>query len=117
MTAAVRWLACANVCISGKADLALSFPLALGDRLAVAGWKVAIDDALRRVPGPAPPAWKAEARPEGDAFVVDIVTGSREEHAVFFPTEVSEVDDSAPQAVTPRPDGVRLVRRQSKQLR
>jgi len=114
--AAVRWLACANVCISGNADLALSFPLGPDDRPAAAGWKTAIDAARSRVPKPAPPAWKAEAGAAGDAFVIEIVTGSREPQAVFFPLEVSEVDDSAPQEVTPRPDGLRLVLRQSRQL-
>jgi thiol:disulfide interchange protein DsbD len=104
------------VCISGEADLALSFPLAPGDRRAAAGWKTTIDAARSRVPNPAPPEWKAEARAAGDAFVIDVVTGSREAQAVFFPLEVSEVDDSAPQEVTPRPDGLRLVLRQSRQL-
>jgi thiol:disulfide interchange protein DsbD len=116
VTAAVRWLACANVCISGRSDLELSFPLGPDERREAAGWKTAIDAARSRVPKPAPPAWKAEARAAGEAFVVDVVTGSREAQAVFFPLEVSEVDDSAPQEVIPRPDGVRLVLRQSRQL-
>ena len=112
----VRWMACANVCVPGKADLALTFPLSAEERGQVAGWKAAIDSARSKVPKPAPAGWRASARSTADTFVVDIVTGSREDYAILFPFELSQVNDSAPQAVTPRPDGVRLVLSKSSQL-
>ncbi len=37
--ASVRWMACANLCVPGKADLELTFPLADSDRGQVSGWK------------------------------------------------------------------------------
>ena len=112
----VRWMACSNLCVPGKADLALTFPLSAEERELVAGWKVAIDSARGNVPKPAPAGWRASARSTADTFVVDIVTGSREDHAILFPLALSQVNDSAPQAVTPRPDGVRLVLSKSSQL-
>ena len=112
----LRWMACANLCVAGKADLALTFPLSAEERELVAGWKAAIDSARGKVPTPAPAAWRASARSTADTFVVDVMTGSREEQAVFFPLELSQVNDSAPQAVTPLPGGVRLALSKSSQL-
>jgi len=112
----LRWMACANLCVAGKADLALTFPLSAEERELVAGWKAAIDSARGKVPTPAPAAWRASARSAADTFVVDVMTGSREEQAVFFPLELSQVNDSAKQAVTPLATGVRVALRKSSQL-
>jgi len=114
--ASVRWMACSNLCVPGKADLELKFPLADSERGKVSGWKAAIDSARARVPKPPPASWKASARSTSDTFIVDVVTGSREEGAVFFPLELSQVNDSADQAVTPLADGVRLALRKSSQI-
>jgi thiol:disulfide interchange protein DsbD len=114
--ASVRWMACANLCVPGKAELALGFPLRAGEIGQVSGWRDAIDAARGRVPKPAPSAWKASARSTGDTFVVEVLTGAREVEAVFFPLELSQVNDSAAQAVSPLPDGVRLVLTKSSQL-
>ena len=114
--AAVRWMACANLCVPGKAELALTFPPSAGEIGRVSAWKGAIDGARGQVPTPAPPAWKTSARSAGDTFVVEVLTGAREAEAVFFPLELSQVNDSAAQAVSPLPDGVRLVLSKSSQL-
>jgi len=112
----VRWMACANLCVPGKADLELRFPLGTGEQAHLDDWKAAIDDARRRVPTPAPASWTMSASSSGDSFVVDVLTGSRETQAVFFPLELSQVNDSAPQAVLPLPDGVRITLVKSSQL-
>ena len=94
----------------------LRFPLSGPESGQVAAWKAAIEAARGQVPKPAPASWKASARATGDAFVVDVLTGSREEHAVFFPLELSQVNDSAEQSVTPLAAGVRVALRKSSQL-
>ena len=114
--ASVRWMACANLCVPGKADLVMKFPLSGPENGRVAAWKAEIEAARGLVPQPAPASWKASARATGDAFVVDVLTESREEHAVFFPLELSQVNDSAEQSVTPLAAGVRVVLRKSSQL-
>jgi thiol:disulfide interchange protein DsbD len=114
--ASVRWMACASLCVPGKADLALRFPLNAGERGLADGWNAAVDAARSQVPRPAPPSWKASAASVGDTFVVDVVTGSREAQAVFFPLELSQVNDSAAQAVSPLSNGVRLALSKSSQL-
>jgi thiol:disulfide interchange protein DsbD len=112
----VRWMACASLCVPGKADLELRFPMGTGEQARLEDWKAAIDDARRRVPTPAPASWTMSASSTGDTFVVDVLTGSREAQAVFFPLELSQVNDSAAQVVTPLPNGVRLTLAKSSQL-
>ncbi|MFO7695148.1 MAG: protein-disulfide reductase DsbD family protein [Vicinamibacterales bacterium] len=116
VAASVRWMACANLCVPGQAELELKFPLSDSETGQVGGWKGAIDAARGQVPKPAPASWKALARSTSDSFVVDVLTGSREENAVFFPLELSQVNDSAAQSATPLAEGVRLVLRKSSQL-
>ena len=114
--ASVRWMACANLCVPGKADLVMTFPLNAAESSQLVAWKAEIEAARGLMPKPAPASWKASARATGDTFIVDVLTGSREEHAVFFPLELSQVNDSADQAVTPLAAGVRVVLRKSSQL-
>lgn len=112
----VRWMACANLCVPGKADLVLRFPLGSDEQAHLDEWKAAIDAAQRLVPTPAPASWTASASSTGRTFVIDLVTGSREAQAVFFPLELSQVNDSAEQKVSPLPNGVRLTLIKSSQL-
>jgi len=114
--ASLRWMACADFCVPGAADLALAFPLGADALTQVSGWKTAIDAARRAVPKPAPASWTASASSSGDTFVVEIITGSREEQAVFFPLELSQVNDTAGQSVSPLPNGLRLTLEKSSQL-
>lgn len=112
----LRWMACANLCVAGKAELVLQFPLAETDLARLDGWKAAIDAARSRVPTQAPASWSASATSSADTFVVDVLTGHREAEAVFFPLETSQVNDSAAQVVSPLPNGVRLTLTKSSQL-
>jgi len=114
--ASVRWMACSNLCVPGKADLVMKFPLSAAESSQVAAWKAEIEAARGLVPKPAPAAWKASARATVDTFIIDVLTGSREEQAVFFPLELSQVNDSAEQAVTPLAAGIRVALRKSSQL-
>ena len=62
--ASVRWMACANLCVPGKADLVMRFPLSAAESSQVAAWKAEIEAARGLVPKPAPASWKASARIE-----------------------------------------------------
>jgi thiol:disulfide interchange protein DsbD len=115
--ASVRWMVCHDLCVPGQAELEIAFPLTPQERAQVAGWAAAIAAARRLVPKPAPPAWKVSARATSGTFIIDVVTGSREEQAVFFPLEAGQVNDSADQRVAALPRGLRLVLRKSDQLK
>jgi thiol:disulfide interchange protein DsbD len=112
----LRWLVCRDMCVAGKADLALVLPLGHADLPAAGAWGAAIAQARSLVPPPAPPSWSASARATRDSLAIEIVTGRPETEATVFPLDVSQVDDSAPQAVTGTETGVRVVLRKSAQL-
>jgi thiol:disulfide interchange protein DsbD len=113
----VKWLVCQELCVSGQARLELKLPLGAAEKAEVAGWKRAIDQARAREPRPAPAAWAARAVSLKDDFVVTIDTGARETQGVFFPLELSQINDSAPQRVRALDRGLELTLRKSDQLR
>jgi thiol:disulfide interchange protein DsbD len=110
----VRWLVCRDICIAGRADLAVTLPVPSGsDRTA---WRTIVDRARARVPRPAPPTWKASAVSDGDHFVVTVDTGTPEKQGTFFPIDVLQIDDSADQVVTPGRSGLTFRLKKSNQL-
>ena len=113
----VKWLVCQELCVAGQAQLELKLPLGVEEKAEVAGWKRLIDQARAREPKPAPAAWKARAVAQKDDFVVTIDVGARETQGAFFPLEVSQINDSAPQRVRAITRGLELTLRKSDQLR
>jgi thiol:disulfide interchange protein DsbD len=116
LRATLRWIVCRDSCVPGAAAVALRWPLDDRERGAVASWSEAITRARALVPRPAPPAWSALAVAGKDVFTLDLITGQREEEISFFPLEVNQIDDSAPQVLTFLAGGVRLGLRKSAQL-
>jgi len=113
----VKWLVCQELCVPGQARLELKLPLGAAENAEVSGWKRLIDQARAREPQPAPATWKARAASQKDDFVITIDTGARETQGVFFPIEVSQINDSAPQRVRALDRGLELTLRKSDQLR
>jgi len=123
--ASLKWLVCQEVCVPGQARLALALaptgasgsvwvPVADPDRAQVGAWRAAIDGARRRVPRPAPAAWRVTAVSRGDAFVVTLVLDRpAPSRVVFFPLEVGQVNDSAPQEVSSTGHELRITVRKS----
>ena len=94
----VRWLVCKDVCVPGKARLALTWPASTSE---ATQWKGQIDRALAAVPKSAPAAWKATAVSERDTFVVTLrLDRPAPATAVFFPIDESQINESAAQAVS-----------------
>lgn len=114
--AAVRYLVCRDMCVSGQAEVELHFPFAGSDHTAAAAWTEEIARARALVPRRAPPAWVASASSAKDALTLTVLTGRREEHGVFFPLEAGQIDDAAAQSVVPLAAGLRFGLRKSPQL-
>jgi thiol:disulfide interchange protein DsbD len=114
LAAEVSWVVCSDICVPGKAELTLTLPVrpAPGER---SPSQALFQPALAHLPKPMPPAWKAEAREEKDAFVLTVL-GAGGADASFFPLQADQVDNAAPQTVTAVPDGVRLTLRKSELL-
>jgi thiol:disulfide interchange protein DsbD len=117
LVASLRWLVCHDVCVPGRARLAITLPVAEADRGQTEAWRRSIGDARGRVPKPAPAAWKATARSTGADFSL-VVTMDRPapSSAVFFPLEVNQVNESARQDIGASGRQLRLTLRKSDQL-
>jgi DsbC/DsbD-like thiol-disulfide interchange protein len=114
--ATLKWLVCQEACVPGQARLELPLPVRSSSQPSSSEGAKLIADARARVPRSAPASWKASAVSEGNSFVVSVETGKPEREGVFFPLEVSQIDDSAPQRVTPLERGLRFALRKSNQL-
>jgi thiol:disulfide interchange protein DsbD len=114
--ATVKWLVCRELCIPGDARLELAMPVRPSSQPPSSGSSTLIARARARVPRDAPASWKTSAFAEGDSLVLSVETGRPEREGVFFPLEVSQINDSAPQRVTPLERGLRFTLRQSNQL-
>lgn len=113
LDARVNWLVCKDVCVPGKGRLAITFPLTGDAAAAVPAWKSLIDQARAQVPARAPAEWRVDARDEGEAFALDVITGRRETGGTFFPLEASIVEDAAPQHPAPFDRGIRFTLKKS----
>ncbi|NTV72859.1 MAG: hypothetical protein HGA66_01445 [Holophaga sp.] len=114
VSAEVSWLACKDVCVPGRAEVALSLPVRMVPRPAPESHAL-LQEAGSRLPKPLPSGWKAGAVSEKEAFVITVL-GAREAKAWFFPFESDQIDHAAPQTAASVPGGVRLTLRKSGQL-
>ena len=99
LVADVRWLACHDICVPGKATLGVTWPVAEAERGQIAEWSRLIGEARRRVPPKVPPSWRVTARADREAFVVSIRGDGRVGRGTFFPIDEGQVNESAPQKV------------------
>ena len=107
-SAKVDWLVCREVCIPGKAELKL--PLAVADA-STPGNAVAaglFDASRQSLPRPLPASAQAKFQPTAAGFALTVLTGKKETGAQFFPFEQNQIDNPAPQAVTPLTRGLRI---------
>lgn len=95
----VRWLICKDVCVSDETTLSISLPLAAQDKAFVSQWANDIEGARKAVPKAAPRTWKSSARIEGNELVLTVVMDRPAESAVFFPLDVGQIENAAPQQV------------------
>lgn len=116
IAATVKWLVCRDICIPGGAHLELSLPVVMDPPRQASTWRELFEETRKRVPKRAPSNWKVKAVSEKDKFVVTVEMGTSETGAVFFPFEAEQVENAAPQIVTPFRQGVRLTLKKSDQL-
>lgn len=95
----VKWMICHDVCIPGQARLGVTLPLGPEDAGKVSGWKRQIDGARARIPKAAPDTWQAKATGTATEFVLTVRMDRPATSATFYPLEISQVNDSAPQDV------------------
>ena len=112
--AAVRWIACEEICVPGRATLEWTLPVPERDRSHVAAWKALVGRARDRVPQPAPSAWRAGAVARGDEFVLTVgLDRPAPSGATFFPLEVNQINESAAQKVSASERTLRITLKKS----
>ncbi len=110
LAAHVTWLVCREVCIPGKADLAVT-----RSAVAAAPASPATDSAAQsliarfqaQLPKPLPSTAAANFASSGKNFVLS-VTGTKAPSAQFFPLDETVIANAAPQPATPTSNGVQL---------
>ncbi len=107
----VTWLVCREVCIPGKADLAVARtawqkPAASPDVDPAAQNLIAKFQA--QLPQPLPATDTATFSTTPKTFVLDITTGSQLASAQFFPLDETIIANAAPQPAQPTANGVQL---------
>lgn len=112
--AQVKWLACKDICVPGRAEVSLDLP----ERMAVAqaAGAATLRAAIERVPKPSPRGWRVSGAAGQDAFTLHLDTGRREAAADFFPSEPGQVAAGAPVKAAPREGGITLTVRKSEFL-
>ena len=106
----VDWLVCREVCLPGKASLAITRPVvAAGSQVAVdAAQKAVVDQGLASLPKPLPAGNAAHFQADGKGYTLAVPLGAQTASAMFFPGEQTVVANAAPQAAVPTANGVRL---------
>ncbi len=108
LKAHVSWLVCREVCIPGKADLAITRTIVSKDEPASAeadpDW--GIWNRLGSIlPSTLPLGDTAVFQPTPTGFRLAVSTGERESQAIFFPEDQNILDNPSPQPLTPTPTG------------
>jgi DsbC/DsbD-like thiol-disulfide interchange protein len=123
--AEVRVLVCSHeMCIPGKAQLSLTLPIKAQppDARSIALSTADLFAAARKsLPRPAPANWKFNVADVRDSLVLTANIGHQNAghqvtQAVFFPLAESQIENAAPQKLSPVAGGFRLTLRKSNQL-
>jgi thiol:disulfide interchange protein DsbD len=114
--AQVKVLVCREMCVPGKAQISLTLPIKA--QTAAPDNKTAglFAAARKSLPQHAPRDWKFNVDATKGSFVFTGNLGHQTTSAIFFPLNESQIDNAAPQDVTPTAAGFRLTLRKSQQL-
>jgi thiol:disulfide interchange protein len=107
LAAHVNWLVCREVCIPGKADLALPLQVAAQPGPSDPGRQALFDHFRGRLPQPLPSSSRIvfASTPSGFALAL---TGHPTATAEFFPLEQNQIQNAAPQPVEAVDGGIKI---------
>jgi thiol:disulfide interchange protein DsbD len=107
LDAKIDWLVCREVCIPGKAHLGLNLtvdPKATAPTQSVG----ALGEALGLLPKPLGPEMKVTVKGGQKEFVIDLITGEKQDDAEFYPFDQEQIANAGDQDVDSLPNGVRV---------
>ncbi len=106
----VDWLVCREVCLPGKASVAVTRTVVPAGATVPAdpGAKAVVGAGIASLPKPLPAGSAAHFTRQGNAYLLGVETGRPASAAVFFPTDQTVISDPAPQTAAATAHGVRL---------
>jgi thiol:disulfide interchange protein len=107
LSAHVNWLVCREVCIPGKADLAMPLQVAAQQGPADPSRQALFDRFRSLLPQPLPSSDKAVFATTPTGFALAL-TGRSATNAEFFPLDQSQIENAAPQAVQAVKGGIQI---------
>lgn len=117
LAAEVRLLICSHeMCVPGKAILSLTLPVKSQTPAPDPETADLFAAARKSQPRPAPSTWKVSVTDANDSFVLTAILGHQVTHPTFFPLAESQIENAAPQKLSPEAAGFRLTLRKSDQL-
>jgi DsbC/DsbD-like thiol-disulfide interchange protein len=114
IVARIRYLICRDVCIPGQKQLVLTLPVK--NRTEPGSDAPLFKTAQQQVPRPVPNGWRISAKSVGEEFRLRLRTGKFAVLPQFFPLEPEQIENAAPQNVTPTPEGYELRLKKSNHL-
>ena len=113
------WLVCREVCLPGKATLALTRPVVAAGTTAQVdtAQQAVIQKGIASLPKPLPAGASAHFATDGKSYTLAVLTGQKTPSALFFPLDQTVISAPAQQKTAPLANGVRLqlVRDESQQ--
>jgi thiol:disulfide interchange protein DsbD len=107
LSAHVNWLVCREVCIPGKADLALPLQVATTQGPVDPARQALFDRFRNRLPKPLPASAKAVFGTTPEGFTLAL-TGQSSTGAEFFPLDQNQIANASPQPVSKVDNGVEI---------
>ena len=114
IVANVHYLICREVCIPGRKQLALELPVK--DQASSSSNAAWFESGRRQLPRPVPASWRISAASAGDEFQLRLRIGKVTASPQFFPLEPEQIENAAPQSVSPIPGGLDLHLKKSNHL-
>jgi thiol:disulfide interchange protein DsbD len=115
LDADVNWLICREICLADRARLHLAL-LVSSNSSPDPRHAQLFNHARQLLPRAWPTGWKATATSNKDAFILSIKSGTPLREAEFFPLELSQVDNGAPQPLRATAQGAKITLKKSEQL-
>ena len=117
LDAEVKLLICSReMCIPGKTQLSITLPVKSLPPTRDPHSTDLFAATRRSLPRPAPGNWKLSVADTRDSFVLTANLGHQVTQAIFFPLTESQIENSAPQKLSPVAAGFRLTLRKSDRL-
>lgn len=106
LAADVRYVICKDVCIPARSRVSLALPAAAGS--GPASRRALFTETRGRWPQTLPPGATVTASAKNRQLTLTVNTGKSEPSASFFPLDLDQIDNAAPQKATGTPTGVQL---------